>query len=323
MPHSFAADAAAFPGDPADAFGAAETSAFAAAFAEQDALAQLSIHHEPEALDMPDPTVVQAALDLVMTTLFDCLRDTRLEAFAADLAWGFVNSFHRTAERAARREDDAARKLGELARGFDPSEAHAVELEETQRICRTLMDCRAALEAMRDHAGDVYRLETGQPFSTTRGSRVSSGFTASQIDARDFLAARAAARREAHAPSGPVVIVSGGTAWHDHRLIWDALDAVHARVPALVLATTAQQRGCDQIAHAWAAARGVTTVRFALDRALGKRAGFVRNEQLLALRPVHAIVGEGSGLQANLLQRLRAARVPHQALALAAQRPQR
>lgn len=67
----------------------------------------------------------------------------------------------------------------------------------------------------------------------------------------------------------------------------------------------------------------MTTVRFALDRALGKRAGFVRNEQLLALRPVHAIVGEGSGLQANLLQRLRAARVPHQALALAAQRPLR
>lgn len=320
---SRAFDFAALPGDlrhddlPEDAVA----EAFASAFVAQDGLAQLSIHDAPVAAEMPDPDVVRHALDLVIGTLFDCLRDTRLEEFAADLSWGFVNSFHKTAQRVADREDDAARKLGDLARHFDPSEGHALELEETQRICRTLMDCRGALEAMRDHAGELFRCETGRPFSTTRGSRVSSGFTASQIDARDFLAARAARRREAHAPTGPVVLFSGGMAWHDHKLLWAALDAVHARIPALVLATTGQHRGCDQIAHAWAASRGITIVRFGLDRALGKRAGFVRNEQMMALRPVHAIVCEGSGLQANLLQRLRAARVPHEAFVAADQRP--
>ena len=76
------------------------------------------------------------------------------------------------------------------------------------------MDCREAMEAMRDYAGEIFRVETGRPFSTARGSRASSGLTASQIDARDFLAARAAKRREEFAPTGPVVIFSGGTEWH-------------------------------------------------------------------------------------------------------------
>lgn len=53
---------------------------------------------------------------MVMATLFDVFRDTRLEPFTADLAWGFVNSFHVVAKRINDREDDAAKELGDLAR---------------------------------------------------------------------------------------------------------------------------------------------------------------------------------------------------------------
>lgn len=83
------------------------------------------------------------------------------------------------------REDDAARKLGELARTFDPSEIYANELEDTQLLCQTLEGCRAAMECMRDHAAEIYRVETGQPFSTVKGSRVSTKLSASMIDARE------------------------------------------------------------------------------------------------------------------------------------------
>ena len=89
------------------------------------------------------------------------------------------NSFHMVAKRIEGREDDAAKKLGELARNFDPSEIYATELEETQQLCQTLEGIRAALECMRDHAAEVYRVETGRPFSTVRGSKVSSKLTAS------------------------------------------------------------------------------------------------------------------------------------------------
>lgn len=297
-----------------------ETPGFDTAFAEQGSMAQLSVHEEPMATDMPDAQAARGAMEMAIGTIFDLLRSTRMEEFAQDIVWGFVNSFHVTAQRIEKREDEASKKLGDMARAFDPSEIYAVELEETQRICQTLMDCREAMEAMRDYAGEIYRVETGRPFSTVRGSRVSSGLTASQIDARDFLAARSAKRREDHAPTGPVVIFSGGTDWHDHELLWDALDETHARIPNMILATTAQHKGCDQIAHAWAAARGVKTVRFTLNRALGKRAGFLRNEQLMNLKPVHAMVCEGSGIQANLLTRVREANVPHHAFGLRHQR---
>ena len=107
--------------------------------------AGVSIVDAAEKLDMPDPEQAAAAVDLMMRTLFDVFRDTRMEEHAADLAWGFVNSFHMVAKRVEGREDDAAKKLGEMARAYDPSEIYATELEETQLLCQTLEGNREAL----------------------------------------------------------------------------------------------------------------------------------------------------------------------------------
>ena len=46
----------------------------------------------------------------------------------------------------------------------------------------------------------------------------------------------------------------------------------------------------------------------------------MRNEQLLNLKPVHAVVCEGSGIQSNLLTRVREANVPYHAFAIRHQR---
>lgn len=285
---------------------------FEGGFIEHSEMAKLSIVGEPEKTEMPDPEMARAAVEMVMGTLFDVFRDTRMEEFAQQLAWGFVNSFHMTARLAEGREDDAAKTLGELARNFDPSEIYAVELEEAQLHCQTLQGCREALEVMRDHAAACYRVETGRPFQATRGSQVSkSGVTASQIHARDYLAARGRERREQFAPEGPMVVVSGGQeGWHDHNLIWNVLDDTKARIPNMVLATTGMRKGVDAMANAWAQANNVKTILFMPDRKLGNRAPFVRNENLVKLRPVEALICEGSGIQANLAQRLRAAGVP-------------
>lgn len=285
-------------------------SSYDGAFIEHSELAMLTITSEPESIDMPDPDQVRAAVEMMMATLFDVLRDTRMESFAADLAWGFANSFHVVAKRVEGREDDAAGKLRELARHYDPSESYANDLEDTQTLCQTLQGCREALECMRDHASEVYRIETGRPFSPVRGSRVSGGLTASMIDARDYLAARGRARREQFAPEGPVVAFSGGQQWDDVDLLFRGLDAIKARIPEMILATTAQAKGCDAVAHAWAAARGVKVIQFRLDRSLGNRAAFVRNDRILALKPVEAVVCEGTGIQANFAQKLRKAGVP-------------
>lgn len=288
------------------------TETYDGAFIEHSDLAKLSIVEEPIAAEMPDPDMARRAVEMAIGTIFDVLKDTRMEEFAQQIAWGMVNSFHMTARLAEGREDEAAKKLGEMARHFDPSEIYAVELEETQLLCQTLQGCREALEAMRDHASDVYRVETRRPFTATRGSQVSkNGVTASQIQARDYLAARAQDRRAQYTPEGPMVVVSGGQeGWHDHHMIWNILDDVKARIPTMVLATTGMRKGVDAMAASWAQANGVKTILYMPDRKLGNRAPFVRNENLVKLRPVEALICEGSGIQANLAQRLRTAGVP-------------
>jgi hypothetical protein len=96
-----------------------------------------------------------------------------MEPIAQRIAWGIVNSFHTVARQIEAQEDSAAVKLGELARMNDPSEIHAVETEEAQMLCQSLAEVREALECMRDHAGEVCRVNSGHPFSALRGSRVS------------------------------------------------------------------------------------------------------------------------------------------------------
>ena len=156
----------------------------------------------------------------------------------------------------------------------------------------------------------VYRAHSGHPFSALRGSRVSSILTASQIDAREFLAARAKIKREQLAPTGPIVVISGGQIWEDHQRIWDRLDLLKTRTPTMTLATTAQGKGVDAIAAAWAASREVPLIAFRLNRAYGNAAPFKRNKLLIKLGPVEAIICEGSGVQANLAEKMRAAGVP-------------
>ncbi|MEM6409923.1 MAG: DUF2493 domain-containing protein [Pseudomonadota bacterium] len=300
------------------------TESYDGAFVENGDMAKLSVVEEPMASEMPDPDMARRAVEMAIGTIFDVLKDTRMEEFAQQLAWGMVNSFHMTARLAEGREDDAAKKLKDLATHFDPSEIYAVELEETQLLVQTLQGCREALEAMRDHASDVYRVETGRTFTATRGSQVSkNGVTASQIQARDYLAARAKDRRAQFQPEGPLVAVSGGMKeWHDFQMIWEILDDIKGRIPNMVLGTTGMRKGVDAMASAWAQKNGVQTILFMPDRTHGNRAPFLRNEKMVKLGPVEAIVCEGSGIQQNLAQRLRQAGVPTHIRRVADQRPQ-
>lgn len=294
---------------------------YRAAFQELVESSQVTTAEEATTAEMPDPVAAQLATELLMRTLFDLLAGTRLERFADRLAWGVVHSFHKVAEMIDGQADDAAQEIRQLIRQQDGSEVAGLELEEAQVRCQSLDEAREAIACMRDNAAEVYRVETGRPWSSPRGSTVSSKRTASVIAAADYLRGRAEARREMVAPEGPVVVFSGGQVWHDHEQLYARLDEVRARIPHMVLATTAQAKGCDAIAASWAASRGVKIVAFTLSTSLGKRAAFKRNERLVSLKPVEAIVCQGSGVQSNLYQLLRQARVPCHAFRTSDQRP--
>lgn len=295
------------------------TDHFAAAFAGTGESFRISRAEEAISADMPDPEIMERATEMVVETLFDVLRDTRLESLAERLAWGIIHSFHRVADQLDREADRAAVQIKTLIREQDGSEVAMTELEEAQTLCQSLDEARDAVACMRDHGARIFHAETGRPWAAPRATLVSSKRTASVIAATDFLAGRRNKKADAHAPEGPVVLVSGGQVWDDHRAIWDRLDAIRTRLPNMLLVTTAQDKGTDAIAAAWAARSGVKMVAFALDRRMGNRAAFARNEQLLRLKPVEAIVCEGSGIQSHLARGLRAAGVPSHFLTLESQ----
>src|SRR3546814_11213140 len=55
-------------------------------------------------------------------------------------------------------------------------------------------------------------------------------------------------------------------------------------------------KGIERIAASWAEQNGIQQVRFGLDRTLGDRAGFRRNEQMLSLKPRYVIAFQGNGV---------------------------
>lgn len=285
------------------------TPEFQAAFGDPLPLSIVELGDQPGEHDMPEPFAVQAECGAIIATIFDLFAGTRLEPLSAEIAWGFVNSFHFVAGKLERREDSLASEIGDLVRHPDMSEVYNNELEEKQLLCQSTAEHREAIECMRDYAGEMYRAQSGWPWSPARGSRASSASSASQIAAQDFLRARELAAREKHSPKGPIVVFSGPAQWHDWETLWARLDEVHQRVPHMSLVTTGQRKGADAIAAAWAARNSVPLVAFGLYGS-GRKTAFTRNRKLAELKPVEAVLCEGSGLQANLYQTLKQAGVP-------------
>lgn len=287
------------------------TPEFQAAFGDPMPLSIVELGDAPGEHDMPEPLAAQADCGGVIATIFDLFTGTRLEPLAAEIAWGFVNSFHFVAGKLERREDALAGEIGELARTPDTSEVFTTGLEEKQLLCQSIAEQRDAVECMRDYAAEMYRALSGWPWSPARGTKASSASSASQIAAQDFLRERALKMRERNLPEGPIVVFSGPAQWHDWTPIWERLDQIKARVPHMTLVTTGQRKGADAIAAAWAARpeNRVPLVAYGL-YGTGRKVAFTRNRKLAELKPVEAILCEGSGLQANLYQLLRQAGVP-------------
>ncbi|MGN7931793.1 SLOG family protein [Sphingopyxis sp. 22461] len=298
------------------------TPEFEASFGDPLPLSIVEPGDGPSEYEMPEPFAAQAECGGVIAAIFDLMSDTRLEALAADIAWGFVNSFHFVAGKLSRREEALADEIRDMARNMDVGEVFTSRLEEKQLLCQSTFEQREAVECMRDYAAEMYRAECGRPWSPARGSRASAASSASQIAAQDFLRERALAARERYLPQGPVVVFSGPAQWHDWEMLWRRLDEIHSRVPNMMLVTTGQRKGADAIAAAWAARAQtrVPVVAFGL-YGTGRGKAFDRNRKLAELRPVEAVVCEGSGLQANLYQTLRKGGIPIHAFRKADQAP--
>jgi hypothetical protein len=267
---------------------------------------------EADLRGVPDDEQIAIAVADIFDALIASFCDTSLDADLDEVLWSTVNTFHRAADRISRKLDDneQAQKRGQSEQ--DGSEVKSVQLESLITTGQTLVERRDSMEMFRDRAAAQFERLTGSSWRPRSGSQVNHrAMTATLIDSRDFLAAKRRSETEVMLPPGPKVAFSGGADYNDHRAIWDLLDKVRAKHPDMVLLHGGSPKGAERIASAWADNRHVTQIAFKPDWTRhAKAAPFKRNDAMLDILPVGAIVFPGSGIQDNLADKARKLGIP-------------
>ena len=139
--------------------------------------------------DFPCAEAVEHTIGAVWSDLFAMFSDTALEADAEDIAWGFVNLFHRAASRKANQLDRASDEIRALLAAADGSEVHSSNLEEQVERAQASEASMMAFEQMREVAAALYREETGSSWKPMSGSRTSHArnLTSAVVDRRGPL----------------------------------------------------------------------------------------------------------------------------------------
>jgi hypothetical protein len=261
--------------------------------------------------DLPPDDAVEQTLTAVWSDLFQLFADTALEDDSEEIAWAFVNLFHRAAVKRVAQVDRATDQIRCLIASNDGSEVHASELEEQVARAQAAEAAMIGLESLREVAAALYLNETGSSWRPAGGSRLnhSAKLTSAVVDGREFLRARAERNRKAALPEGTPVVFAGGRLSFPTDVeakifasnVWDTLDRVRENVADLVLVHGGDSKGVDRLAASWAEQRKVPQVAFGLDRRLGQRAGFRRNEQMLSLNPRYVVAFAGSGVVERLV----------------------
>lgn len=271
--------------------------------------------------DADFPTTEQASqtLEAIWFDLFAMFSGTALEADAEDIGWAFVNLFHRSAQRKSSALDRASDEVRALLASADGSEVHTSDLEDQVERAQCAEASMLAMEEMREIAACLYLNEFGSSWKPVSSSRFNHGamLTSALVEGREFLRARAASKRRAAMPEGTPVVFAGGRpkfatdgdAKAFASNVWATLDKVRDRVPDMVLVHGGDTKGCDRLAASWAERRDIAQVTFSLDRRMGARAGFQRNERMLSLDPRYVVAFPGNGVLERLVIEAKARRI--------------
>jgi hypothetical protein len=281
-------------------------------------LAQLELGHlaidrnEPSGTaDLPGSDAVEQTLAAIWSDLLALFPDTAIEDDSEEIAWGLVNLFHRAAAKRSAQVDRSTDEIRCLLASADGSEVHSTELERQVARAQSAEAAMLGLEALREAAAALYLNETGSSWRPAGGSRTNhaAALTSAVVEGRDYLRARAESCRRSAMPEGTPVLFAGGRlsfataedAKAVAQSVWTALDRVREHVADMVLVHGGDTKGLDRIAAAWAERRKVAQLAFALDRRLGARAGFRRNEQMLSLKPRCLVAFAGNGVLERLV----------------------
>jgi hypothetical protein len=268
----------------------------------------LSVKDSDASEPMPCDDALLHTVRAAWEELFGIFANTPLERPAEDLAWNFVNIFHRAAEKQERRIDETTDQIRLLLADDDSSEIASSNLEEAIDRARTAESVMQAFQTMREQAAMMYNAETTQSWRPFRGGRNAPGVTSAIVEGRTFLKARADTKRQQALPPGTPVVFSGGrftipeaSANQFADDLFRTLDRVRERVGDMVLVHGGDSKGVERFAAGWAERHKVPQVVFNLDPKLGQKAGFRRNEQMLSLKPRYVIAYPGNGVLERLV----------------------
>lgn len=250
-----------------------------------------------------DDDTIAALGDELATLLIQGLTGTGLGAIAPRLGNQLVTMLHREVGRLRTDADTNAQRIRSLVARCDGSEIEDVALQDAQARQTALDDTTSALEVLRDQAAEAYTALTGETWTPRSGSRTGRRLTAAQVEAREMLRARTAARADALSPEGTPIAVTGATGNVDHERLFRSLDRTKARFPDMVLVTKGA-KGVEALAAGWASRNNVAHIVVRPDWTRDQRAApFRANDRILGLKPAGIIVAGGNGVAQNLAQK--------------------
>jgi hypothetical protein len=262
---------------------------------------------EPDPRPLPEAQAIVSAVAAIFDALAGALNETRLEPDLEDLLWSTTNMFHRAVERVDRELDanELAQKRSKTEQ--DGSEIRSVELERLTAEGITLIERRDSMELLRDQAAEEFERHTRTAWRPRSGSMVNRCMlTSAMIDSRDFIDARRRADAAVLLPAAPKIAFTGGMDSNDRHLIWDSLDKVRGKHPDMVLLHGGSPKRAERIAACWADNHKVPQIAFKPEWTRhGKSAPFKRNDAMLEVLPIGAMVFPGSGIQDNLADKAR------------------
>lgn len=261
----------------------------------------------------PEAEDLDGAVSAMYQILADTLAETCLEPELEDVLWQLTSVFHRKSLNAQRKLDDNEARQRASQELQDGSEIRSVELETLISQGQLALQIRDSFEACRDMAAEHFKAITGSPWKPRAGTMATrKSMTASVIDSRDFINAKKYKETHTLTPPGTLIAISGGTKFKDVDLIFSKLDALLARFPDMILIHGGYHEGADHIASLWARNRNVTEMPFKPDfkRFGASRAGFVRNDEIIKLRPRGILVFDGTGVQHQIAREAKKAGIP-------------
>jgi hypothetical protein len=225
---------------------------------------------------------------VIMNEIIDTFGKDAMEDHASMIAHCIIGGIHAAQMRIERDYDRAANELNHLHREFDGSEVKDNQIQYATERSRLFEAVAVVLETFRKSAEATYEVQTGDIWTPYRGSTSNRLSTYAVLEAGETLRRRRQQAQKGSELTARYVVFRGvqeANTDADAERIFAALEWARQKCPDMQLACTGNL-GAEKIAMMWAKNKNIIVHKAEFSTANRKRAPFLANDTLLALKPV-------------------------------------